>query len=387
MVHDTGRPIMYHLDGTYYAPQMLQGSVEGIWWLPTSTTRDYLVLSNLSDEVTGGTVVLTDANGQSLQRALTFGPKETKRVSVRELLHSGNFATSFGGISFQSDHIGRLDAVHVIYDEISGFSATMKMFDHDPKITAKSHDYAGKGKWITRAPLLALSTPDPLLALPATTQLQPFVLLRNITTHAVAAEADFHWRSQVKDGHSETLTLGLAPGEVKKIDIAEMQSRGLIPPEANWTQISISDNVEPNELIAIATSFDKTLRLGAQTPFSDKMSAHLEGGQWQEDATHTSIIAAGNGGDVPATAVLTLFYDRGRKQYVLEKEIPANDRWVFNIASLVRDQVPDITGKILPLGTASGAYQIRQTLPTGRGLIYEGKVITDKTYGPATYAA
>ena len=166
-----------------------------------------------------------------------------------------------------------------------------------------------------------------------------------------------------------------------------MQSRGLIPPGANWTQISISDNVEPNELIAIATSFDKTLRLGAQTPFSDKMSAHLEGGQWQEDATHTSIIAAGNGGDVPATAVLTLFYDRGRKQYVLEKEIPANDRWVFNIASLVRDQVPDITGKILPLGTASGAYQIRQTLPTGRGLIYEGKVITDKTYGHATYAA
>lgn len=52
--------------------------------------------------------------------------------------------------------------------------------------------------------------------------------------------------------------------------------------------------------MAIAASYDSTLRYGAQTPFSDQLAAHLEGGEWKVDATHTSLVAAGNGGDSPS---------------------------------------------------------------------------------------
>lgn len=76
---------------------------------------------------------------------------------------------------------------------------------------------------------------------------------------------------------------------------------------------------------SVAASYDSTLRYGAQTPFSDTLADHMEGGQWQADATHTSIIAAGNGSRQPVTAGLTLLYDHGQHTYQLERAIDADD--------------------------------------------------------------
>jgi hypothetical protein len=51
--------------------------------------------------------------------------------------------------------------------------------------------------------------------------------------------------------------------------------------------------------MAVAASYDSTLRYGAQTPFSDQMASQLEGGEWKVDANHTSLIGAGNGASQP----------------------------------------------------------------------------------------
>lgn len=147
----------------------------------------------------------------------------------------------------------------------------------------------------------------------------------------------------------------------------------------------MTTNTGPDEVMAVAASYDATLRYGAQTPFSDQMTSHLEGGQWQVDNTHTSLIAAGNGGVAPVQAALTIFYDRGRQQYRLERTIPADDQWWINIGDLVRNQVPDVNGNILPADLNSGAYQLKEIGGTQQNALYEGKVVTDKTYGHATY--
>ena len=48
MVHKHGRPIMYHLDGSGEDMSTKPMSREGIWWLPSDNTRDYLVLVIMS---------------------------------------------------------------------------------------------------------------------------------------------------------------------------------------------------------------------------------------------------------------------------------------------------------------------------------------------------
>jgi hypothetical protein len=261
----------------------------------------------------------------------------------------------------------------------------MKMFDHNPAASLASRDFANKAGWTTRAPMLALTRPDPVLAFPAKVMLRPMVLVRNTTSRATAVQAELHWRSSTKDGRVNLPALMLAPYEVRKIDIGDLQRKWTVPEDAMWAQISLSANTEPDGIMAVAASYDSTLRYGAQTPFSDQMASQLEGGEWKVDATHTSLIAAGNGGSQPIQAALTLMYDQGRKHYQLQQTIAADDQWWVDLAQLIRNQVPDKDGNTLPADLSSGAYSLREVGNTAPNFLYEGKVITDKTFGHATY--
>jgi hypothetical protein len=386
MVHDTGRPIMYHLDAASQASKYVSGSREGIWWLPTKTTRDYLILTNQSDHELHGTLWLYGGGGEPWSQPLQLGARQTQRLSVRQLLSIAGLHGLYGGIKIDMpEGAGSLDAAHILYDEVAGFSATMKMFDYNPQTKIAEHDFAGKGVWITRAPMLALSHPDPVLAFPAKTVLQPQLLLRNTTAKPAKVDLGFHWRDATEDGRASIPEITLAPFETRKLDVQDLQNKGVIPSAAFWAQVTMTTNTLPNEVMAVAASYDATLRYGAQTPFSDQLIAHLEGGEWKVDANHTSLIAAGNGGSKPVNAALTFFYDQGQKQYRLEQTIAPDDQWWVDIGQLIHNQSPDANGNTLPADLSSGAYQLRAVGDSPQDFLYEGKVITDKTYGHATY--
>ena len=386
MVHDTGRPIMYHIDAVNQAPGWLTGSREGIWWLPTSSTRDYLILTNQSDHNLQATLWLYDAAGKSWNQPVQLAPRQTERLLVRDLVSEAGLQGTYGGIKVDvANGAGSLDTAHILFDETAGFSATMKMFDYDPKMQIRERDFLKSGVWTTRAPMLALSNPDPVLEFPKYTVLQPQLLLRNTTNKPAKVYLSFHWRGPVKDGRASIPELILVPFETRKIDVKSLQDKGTLPEDAYWAQVTLSTNTLPNEVMAVAASYDSTLRYGAQTPFSDQLIAHLEGGQWQADSTHTSLIAAGNGGSKPVKAALTFFYDQGRKQYRIEQIIAPNDQLWVNLNDLIRNQMPDNDGNIIPSDITSGAYQLREISQPEQNFLYEGKVITDKTFGHATY--
>lgn len=355
MVHDTGRPIMYHLDAIGQAPAYVAGSREGIWWLPTAATRDYLILTNQSDHSLQGTLWLYDAAGKSSNQPMQLSPRQTLRLSVRELLTKAGLQGTYGGIKIDVPNgAGSLDSAHILFDEVAGFSATMKMFDYNPKTRIDERDALQRGVWTTRAPMLALNNPDPVLAFPKNTALHPLLLIRNTTARPAKADVRFHWRGPSGDGRASIPQLTLAPFETRLIDVKDLQDRGALPKDAYWAQVTLSTNTLPDEVMAIAASYDSTLRYGAQTPFSDQLIAHLEGGQWQADATHTSLIAAGNGGSTPVKAALTFFYDRGQKQYRIEQEIAPDDQLWVNINDLIRNQVPDKNGNVIPNNVTEG---------------------------------
>jgi hypothetical protein len=386
MIHDVGRPIIFHIDGSQAGIGSGKGSHQGIWWLPKSTTNGYLVLTNMSQVEQHGNLLLYDASGKSVSQKIDLSAQQTLRFSLRDVITRSGLQGSFGGLSFKMEQdINTVSSAVLLFDEPSGFSATMKTFVQDPSVTLKSHDFAGTGKWTTRAPMLALENPDPALQLPARVVLHPVIFLHNTKETAAEVELSFHWRNSAQNGRASVPKLILAPMETRIIDVKNLQDQGAIPADALWSQVSLTTNTLPNDIIAVAASYDTTFRYGAQTPFSDQLAFHLEGAAWQVDEYHNSLITVGNGGAKPVTARLTFYYEGGTRKYEMERTIPPDDQTMVNVGELIRNQIPDKNGRAMPADLKTGAYQLIDVADRPTASLYEGKVVTDKKFGHATY--
>src|SRR5260370_2388539 len=187
------------------------------------------------------------------------------------------------------------------------------MFDHNPNSKSEERDFAKTGAWTLRAPMLALSNPDPALAFPPGTTLQPQLFLRNTTAKSVEAS--------IRLGSKAAPSIRLNPNETRRIDVSAFEDGSTIPKQSHWTSVAIITKGLPDELVAVAASYDSTLRYGAQTPFSDQLSFRWEGGMWEYDPYHNSIITAGNGGTKPTKAAFTIFYNQGAEKYKLAQTL------------------------------------------------------------------
>lgn len=196
----------------------------------------------------------------------------------------------------------------------------------------------------------------------------------------------FNWHSASRSGKTPPITLSLKPYQTHLIDVAGLQAQNVLPAEAQWASVFVSiPGIKPDQVLAVAASYDKTGRYGSQTPFNDQLAFHWEGDQWQVDETHNSIITAGNGGTQPVKARLTLFYNGGKDSYEIEQLLVPEEQMWLDVSQLVRTQLRDKNGHTLPTGNASGAYRLEELGNVGVGDLFEGKLILDKTNGESVY--
>ncbi len=386
MIHEMGQPIGYHIDAFAPDPQYSFGSREGIWWLPRPGTKDNLIIANSSDKANQGRLFLYDSTGKPWVRDIHLAPRQTVRLVVGDLVRNAGFSGTYGGIRFEvAEGAGYIDTVHFMYDETAGFSALMKMFDHDPSAKLEERVWGGNTIWTTRAPMLALQEPDPALAFPAGTRLQPRVLVRNTTSRVLVANVKLTWRGESKQGVLKLAALQLRPFETHLVDVGALQQSKQIPSDAHWALVEISSPGKPDDLMAIASSYDSTGRYGAQTPFSDQLADRWVGGEWQVDATHNTIIAVTNAGHSATEAVLTFHYNHGQDGYEIRRTIAAGDQLWLNLGDTIHGRVPDNQGRTFPPELTSGTYDLRETDGAGNPSLFEGKFIVDKTYGHLAY--
>jgi hypothetical protein len=174
MIHNIGQSIAFHIDATSEEQDLQQGSLEGIWWLPNDTATDYLLLTNLGSAPLQVDLSLYDSSGHEAKQKIALDAKATDRLSVRQLLQVTGLSGTFGGIKiFAPTHAGSLTSLHLLFDEKASLSVLMKMFDYNPSSRLEERDYAHTNVWTLRAPMLALSHPDPALAFPEGTVLRP----------------------------------------------------------------------------------------------------------------------------------------------------------------------------------------------------------------------
>src|SRR5580765_1761013 len=81
----------------------------------------------------------------------------------------------------------------------------------------------------------------------------------------------------------------------------------------------------------------------------------------------------------------TLFYNQGTQKYQLEQNLQPGEQMWMDIGKLIRENVPDKTGKTLPSDLTTGSYEFRDLTNKVVGSLFEGKIIYDKTYGHVTY--
>jgi hypothetical protein len=107
---------------------------------------------------------------------------------------------------------------------------------------------------------------------------------------------------------------------------------------------------------------------------------------WHVGPTHNTLITAGNGGTKNATVSFGLRFDEGKRIYELpDRDLaPGQQMWV-DVGKLIRNQVPDKNGLLLPSGLEHGSYEFKDVNNPILGYLYEGKLVLDKTYGQATY--
>jgi hypothetical protein len=386
MIHDRGHSIAFHIDATGEDQDLAPASREGIWWLPNDAATDHLVVTNQSARELQADLSLYDSAGREAKQKLTLPPRATTRLSVRQLVRANGLSGTFGGVRiFASSHGGSLDSVHLLFDETTSFSAFLKMFNHSPKTTMEERDFAHTRTWTLRAPMLALSQPDPALAFPEGTVLHPQFFVHNTMGKPVNVSLRFAWRSASATGQAAGPSFRLGPFETHQVDVAALQASQILPKDAVWTSVILTTNGLPEEVVALAASYDKTLRYGAQTPFSDQLAFEWVGSLWEYDVQHNSLITAGNGGTKPIRTGFTIYYNGGTQKYELEQSLQPDEQMWIDVGKLIREQVPDKNGKLLPQELTSGSYALRDLSDKFIGSLYEGKIVYDKTFGHVTY--
>ncbi len=375
IVRREGEPIDFHFDGQSVGLNYSSGGIEGMWWVPAASSADYLILSNPLKKTVVGTLLLSSTSASHRPIPVSLGPGQTKRFDMREVLGPSSIG-AVGGLTLSLPGRELISATQIVFDGVTGLAAMMKLFDRDPDDQPQPH--------VLRAPMMALSQPDPGLNFPNGTRLFPRIFLRSAASTPMLVSATVNSHNQ-NSAIVALPNLILSPGEIKTVNLADYQQAGQISADANWATLNLAYTGRAADLVAVAVSYDKDHRYGLQTPFSENLSRLWAGGMWHVDPTHNTFITTGNGGLEATTAEITLFYNGGASRYRMEKNLPPGQQLWLDLGHIVHDQVPDSDGHTLPLDIMMGSYEIRDLDHATVGQLYEGKLVIDKTYGHAAY--
>lgn len=377
IVQHSGTPISFHFDENDVDDKLDAESIESIWWLPAATSTDQLVLANASAKPLTTTVTSTDVSGHSYSETVNLPAGQTNRLDLRSLTKQAGASNAMGGVTISiTKGAGSLMVSHFVFDESTGLAAIMKTFERDLTETLGQHSL--------HAPMLALANPDPSLGFPANVALIPEVLLRNTTAGPVDALLTLNWRSATRSGHLP-ITSSLKPGEVRIVNLLDVENQAKVPGDAYWGTLTLNYQGRYGDLVPIASSFDASGKYGMQTPFSEGLSRVWKGSMWHVDSMRTSIITTGNGGTEATKAAMTLFYNGGKDSYTIEQLLQPGEQIWADVGNIIRNQVPDKNGKVIPPDVMMGSYELRDIDHSRAGLLFEGKLVIDKTWGHGYY--
>lgn len=332
-------------------------TIYGTWWLPTPAADGFLALSNVSMAPRHAHVQFTNAAGEELAKKEIHLPRHaTVVLRLTDLLGNIQGKDSAGGIIIR--YHGASDSVQAhagIEDEALGYSAI-------PYLAERRNDDAGQAAHpiVLNAPGVMLGTPDPAMHFPADTHFTPYSVLHNVSARQLSITLSLTASVQNASPITQTIErLTLQPGQTLAVDYSSYFSKGRIVPNG-FANLSVAFQGEEGDLLFDAGSIDQSQTYVFEVTTTEQaLSASKTICYWSLEGDTDSMIAIWNWSSASQDLVLTLYYSGG--QYQIPIHLDARQSYNLDMMDLVRSEVPDATGSVIPSTITSGSALLAST--------------------------
>jgi hypothetical protein len=331
-------------------------TIQGTWWLPTSAADGFVALSNVALVPRHAHVQFTDRVGAVLATKQVALPKHaTVVLRLTDLLGNIQGKDSAGGILIR--YSGAANSVQVyagIEDESSGYSAAPYLFEMKTDAAQAIHSM------VLNAPGVMLGKPGPAMHFPADTYFSPFSLLHNVSGRPLSVALSL--TASVPNASPATRTVDqitLLPDQTLQVDYSKYFSKDK-PLLDGFGALSVAYQGREGDLLFQAGSMDQSQSYVFEvTTTVQAQSASKTICYWSLEGDTDSMIAIWNWSSAAEDLVLTLYYSGG--QYRIPIHLDGRQAYNLDLMDLVRSQVPDAKGNVIPSTITSGSALLAST--------------------------
>ena len=329
--------------------------VEALWWKQEPNVGGFLALTNLSSKPQQATVHVSDQVNTSIgQHTVTVEPHGTKLVDMAEVRSS---ASSAGGIRVTLDGLqGDWVVNGWLEDEATGYSANIPVSfpARSPLVQQPFPNIAELG--------LMTGAASSMLSFPSGTVFTPYSVVRNISDQAVTVTPTLWWMEGAVP-RSASLPPVTVPSKVAlNLNVPSLLSNAGLRNFSGSVNLVLDAAAPPSALLLAAGSVDqKNTYVFQVTPFAASESAGRSISYWSTGNGDDTMVTLWNPADEAQDFLFTLMYSGGHYAYPVHLD-PRATR-MFNISEVIRSQVPDGEGNVVPLSVHEGSA----TLTGARG--------------------
>jgi hypothetical protein len=373
-VLNEARSLIYNFQ--FRTPEMTT-KLEGLWWFYDEHTDGFVAAQNASDDPVTVTPTLYARERPYRLDPVRLRPHEMTILRLREQLRKLGLETeTSGGISLESSLTGALAAGGGLVNLDIGFSAPLRM--QDPEMLSMNVKRLGRTLHAIGVSIGSDMTAMSM-GLPEGTLMNPIMNLRNITNQPISVRPVFKYEI---DGAPQSFTLPevrLNPQQVKRVDLLPYWESGQIFEQTNWGSLEINYTGRPGALIASVTSVDQTGTYVFDAKIDNRLAAGFQGEYWSVEGDNDTAVTVKNITDKAATCQLSLQYDGGRRNFIMQPMMlrPGEARMVM-LRTVQHERVTGTDGKSLPVEATFGGLKLTEAAG-GRHFLIDAVVYNPKT--------
>ncbi len=324
-------------------------TVDAMWWRQESNVSGFVALSNVLAQPMSAKVQVSDNQGKPLSgHTVTVSPHGTKLVNLDELRDA---PSAEGGITVS--YQGPADGLLInggLQDPGNGYSATIRFY---PALALQAHPptqgHAELGFMAGAA--------DPMMSFPAGTVFTPYSVVRNITDQPIAVTPTLWWMAAGAP-HSARLTqFSLPPQATQSLPVQSLMAQAGLKDFNGSVNLVLEVGGKADGLLMASGSVDQTNTYVFEVlPQGVGESASKAISYWSTGKGDDTMITLWNPADEAQDFIFTLFFSGGSYKYPISLG-PRVTR-TFNVSEIVRSQIPDVDGSLIPPTVHEGSAEI-----------------------------
>jgi hypothetical protein len=341
-----------HISPEANKPQVTHGQ----WWLPTANADGYVVLENTSLAPRQASVQISGHTGNALAtQQVSLPGHATTVIRLSTVLQGARSAETTGGIEihYNGPEHGVV-AYAGIEDNNVGYSASPVLIEDHLDPDRPVHEVT------LSAPGLLLGKADPAMHFPSGTYFKPYALLHNVSAKPLQVNL-----SLVSPGEGEipqTRSLGqisLLPGQVSQFDFdSHFNSSSPLPD--GYGHLTASFEGRDGDLMMSTGSVDQSQNYVFEVnPSQQADTASRTICFWSVEGDNDTMMTLWNYKSAAQDLVLTLYYSGGH--YTIPIHLEALQSYNLDMMSLIRSQVADPSGTLIPSNITSGSALLSGT--------------------------